>query len=178
MHDLNAKPILFVAILTGLMIVYPARAQTASPERLDEIAERGSHVMPFDLGQTQHIFTKTETGGVQQVIARDAGNTRQIALIRQHLSKISQEFIHGDFSNPAKIHGREMPGLAELRNAKQGQLQVQYKELANGGEIAYSSDVQALRTAIHHWFDAQLADHGSDAIPGLHHGAMQHRHKQ
>ena len=94
------------------------------------------HVMPFDLKQTQHIFTKTETGGVQQVITRSPSNTRQIELIRQHLTKISQEFSRGDFSNPAKIHGQDMPGLAELRNANPGQFRVKFKELSDGAEIA------------------------------------------
>jgi hypothetical protein len=52
------------------------------------------HVIPFDLKQTQHIFSKTETGGVQQVIVRNSSNAQQIELIRQHLTKISQEFAH------------------------------------------------------------------------------------
>ena len=119
--------------------------------------------MPFDLKQTQHLFTQTDKGGVQQVISRDAGNSLQIELIRQHLLKISGEFSRGDFSNPEKIHGKEMPGLAAFRAAKQGQLQVRYNELPNDAEISYSSEDKALVTAIHQWFDAQLADHGHDA---------------
>jgi hypothetical protein len=82
------------------------------------------HVMPFDLKQTQHLFTQTDTGGVQQVIAKNPGNSQQIEVIRQHLLKISGEFSRGDFSNPEKIHGKEMPGLAALRAAKPRQLQV------------------------------------------------------
>ncbi|WP_255556538.1 hypothetical protein [Methylococcus sp. Mc7] len=31
-------------------------------------------------------------------------------------------------------------------------------------------------TAIHQWFDAQLADHGPDAIPGHPHGAVHQMH--
>jgi hypothetical protein len=69
-----------------------------------------------------------------------------------------------------------MPGLAALRTAKQGQLHVQYKELPNGAEITYSAEDKALITAIHQWFDAQLADHGSDAVPGMNHGNMQKMH--
>jgi hypothetical protein len=133
--------------------------------------------MPFDLKQTQHVFDKTETGGVQQVIVREPGNSKQIELIRQHLTKISGEFSHGDFSDPEKIHGKEMPGLAALRTAKPGQLQVQYKELPKGAEIIYSTEDKALITAIHQWFDAQLADHGpADAMPGMNHGNMQKMH--
>jgi len=175
--SLTKQPIsLFAATLIGLVLSQSTFAQAATPERLEEVTQRGMHVMPFDLKQTQHIFSKTETGGVQQVIVRNPSNAQQIELIRQHLTKISQEFAHGDFSNPAKIHGQDMPGLAELRKAKPGQLDVEYKELENGAEITYSSKEPGLIDAIHRWFDAQLADHGSDAIPGHSHGSMHNMH--
>lgn len=162
--------------ILGLTLTHAALAQPASPERLNEVTQRGMHVMPFDLKQTQHIFDKTETGGVQQVIVRDPGNSKQIELIRQHLTKISGEFSRRDFSGPEKIHGKEMPGLSTLRAAEPGQLQVQYKELLDGAEINYSTEDKALITAIHQWFDAQLADHGTDAMPGMNHGDMQKMH--
>ena len=176
MQHLNNKVTLIATAILGLTLTHTVLAQPASPERLNEVTQRGMHVMPFDLKQTQHIFNKTETGGVQQVIVREAGNSKQIDLIRQHLTKISGEFSHGDFSNPEKIHGKDMPGLAVLRTAKSGQLQVQYKELPDGAEITYSAEDKALITAIHQWFDAQLADHGSDAMPGMNHGNMQKMH--
>jgi len=168
---------IFAGVMLGLTLTQPVLAQTASPERLEEITQRGMHVMPFDLKQTQHIFNKTETGGLQQVIVRNPPNTQQVELIRQHLSKITQEFTRGDFSNPAKIHGQDMPGLAELRKAEPGQLHVDYKELENGAEITYSSKEPILIDAIHRWFDAQLADHGPDAVPGHAHGAMHNMHE-
>ena len=69
-----------------------------------------------------------------------------------------------------------MPGLAVLRTAKPGQLQVQYKELPDGAEINYSAEDKALIIAIHEWFDAQLADHCPNAMPGMNHGDMQNMH--
>ncbi len=177
MQHLNTKVILIVSAILGMTLTHAALAQPASPERLNEVTQRGMHVMPFDLKQTQHIFNKTETGGVQQVIVREPGNSKQIELIRQHLTKISGEFSRGDFSDPEKIHGKEMPGLAVLRTAKPGQLHVQYKELPDGAEINYFADDKELITAIHQWFDAQLADHGSDAaMPGMDHGNMHNMH--
>jgi hypothetical protein len=84
----------------------------ADEKRLDEVAERGTHVKPFDLEKTTHGFSKTANGGIQQVIAKDKSDTEQIQLIRDHLSEISEEFRQGDFSKPAHIHGGDMPGLA------------------------------------------------------------------
>jgi hypothetical protein len=144
-----------------------------SNARLDEVAKRGSHVMPFDLEQTTHVFTKTETGGIQQVVVKDKANTSQIKLIREHLSKISQEFKQGDFSNPAKVHGDNMPGLSELRKAKPGELQIAYRELAGGAEITYQSNNPSLQNGLHQWFDAQLSDHARHAVAGHDHPAMQ-----
>ncbi|MFZ2168617.1 MAG: aspartate carbamoyltransferase [Methylococcaceae bacterium] len=172
------KATLIATAIVGLTFIHAALAQPASPERLDEVARRGMHVMPFDLKQTQHFFNKTETGGVQQVIVKDPSNSKQIELIRQHLTKISGEFSHGDFSDPEKIHGKEMPGLSALRAAKPGQLHVHYQELPDGAEITYYADDKVLIAAIHQWFNAQLADHGPDAMPGMNHNHMHDMHKQ
>lgn len=122
--------------------------------------------MPFSLEQTTHIFTKTEKGGLQQVIVKEVSNTEQVKLMQAHLSKISRNFAQGDFSDPARIHGEDMPGLAELRRAKPGEIKVEYKELSNGAQIAYATDDPVLIEAIHRWFDAQLSDHARHAIPG------------
>lgn len=147
-------------------------AEKASDKRLDEVAKRGAHVMPFSLEQTTHVFSKTEKGGVQQVIVKDSANTEQIQLIREHLSKISREFMQGDFSDPARIHGEDMPGLAELKAAKPGRIKIAYRELANGVEIDYSTDDPKLIEAIHRWFEAQLSDHARHAMPGHPHHQM------
>jgi hypothetical protein len=141
-------------------------AGKASEARLDEVAQRGRHVMPFNLEQTTHVFSRTENGGVQQVIVKDKSNAEQIKLIREHLAKISHEFTQGDFSNPAKIHGDTMPGLNELRKAKPGQIKIDYKELTDGAEITYSTDDANFINALHQWFDAQLSDHARHAVTG------------
>lgn len=157
----------FALLITATLATTSVDAvEPASEQRLDEVVERGSHVMPFDLEQTTHVFSKTETGGLQQVIVKDPKNAPQIALIRQHLSKISAEFNKGDFSNPAKIHGKDMPGLDVLRNTQPEHFKADYKELPNGAQITYFSDDKKVIAAIHQWFDAQLSDHARHAIPG------------
>ena len=157
---------------TACHTAYQIRPAIASEARLNEVAVRGAHVMPFALEQTTHVFTKTTQGGVQQVIVKDKGNNEQIKLIREHLLKISHDFTQGDFSNPAKIHGESMPGLAELRKAKQGQIEIKYKDLADGAEITYSTKSPSLIKAIHQWFDAQLSDHARHAVSGHAHHSM------
>jgi hypothetical protein len=163
-------------LLIALLLTTSAySAEKASEQRLDEVAQRGSHVMPFNLEQTTHVFSKTEKGGVQQVVVKDPANTEQIKLIREHLTKISHEFQQGDFSNPAKIHGDSMAGLDELRKAQSGQINIVYKELPDGAEIDYSTESPVLINAIHQWFDAQLSDHARHAISGHSNHQMHHK---
>ena len=120
--------------------------------------------MPFSLARTCHVFLKTATGGIQKVIAKNPGDGEQINLIRGHLMEMVNDFKLGDFSDPIKIHGEQMPGLAELTKAQPKQLKIQYQELPQGGQISYSAKQSRLIHAIHHWFDAQLSDHAHHAM--------------
>ena len=164
-----------VFLLLVLFAVTPVHAaDPADEKRLDEVAERGTHVMPFDLEKTTHIFSKTTNGGVQKIITKSKSDTEQIQLIRDHLLEISNEFRQGEFSKPAHIHGADMPGLAELKTAKPGQIKIEYRALPDGAQIDYSTELPKFINAIHQWFDAQLSDHARHAVPGHSHQHMHH----
>lgn len=146
----------------------------ADAQRQAEVAKRGKDVMPFSLTATTHIFTKGPEGGVQRVIARQSSDTAQVKLVRMHLQEIREQFLKGDFSGPSHIHGQDMPGLAELKDAKPGQIDIAYKDVKGGGELTYKTSAATLVAALHKWFDAQLSDHGKDAMEGhaQHEGMM------
>ncbi|MCO6434714.1 MAG: aspartate carbamoyltransferase, partial [Nitrosomonas nitrosa] len=58
----------FTSLLITLLLITPLYAlEPANEQRLADVAERGVHVMPFDLEKTMHFFTKTTRGGIQQV---------------------------------------------------------------------------------------------------------------
>jgi len=152
---------------TALLLAGPVHAsEEAGKGRQEEILRRGAQVMPFSLARTVHVFAKTKSGGIQQVIVKDAADTGQIRLIRMHLREIAKEFAQGNFSDPVKIHGKDMPGLAELEKARPGELKIAYSEIAKGAQIKYSSANPDIIAAVHRWFDAQLADHAGYAVPG------------
>lgn len=121
-------------------------------------------VMPFDVSKTIHVFKMTDTGGIEKVLARDPRETGQIALIRQHLKHEAQKFQRGDYSDPAKLHGKDMPGLQELE-ANAARIKITYMELPAGAQITFTTHNVHLLTAIHRWFGAQLSEHGADARP-------------
>ena len=129
-----------------------------------DFAEREQTVMPFDVTATLHIFEDTSTGGVQRVVANDAGDSENIALIRSHLKEEAEMFAEGQFSDPSYLHGEAMPGLADLEAAgEQGLLEVSYSDLDDGGQITYSSEDPTVVIALHLWFQAQVVDHGEHA---------------
>lgn len=123
----------------------------------------------------QAEVAKPLDGGTQRVVAKNAADEQQINLVREHMLDIRSQFLKGDFSRPSHIHGADMPGLAELRSSKPGQLSIEYKDLKAGAELAYRTADPKMVAALHQWFDAQLSDHGADAMAGHRHhdhGAM------
>lgn len=156
-----------VLALAGALGVGYAIADTHHRHTADAdaraMADRAASVMPFDLNATTHTFTKTDTGGVEQVVANDPGDQANITLIRQHLQHEADQFANGDFADPATIHGTNMPGLQELQ-AGAHRVQIHYEQIHSGARITYSSTDQVLVAALHAWFDAQNSDHH---MPGM-----------
>jgi hypothetical protein len=151
------------AALTAVLLI--GSPQDSDDDRQSTVAERGQSVMPFDLEQTTHRFTPTKTGGVQDVIADQPDDAKQIGLIRTHLQKEATAFSHGDFRDPAQIHGDSMPGLTGLQEDYE-RIEVRYQERPEGATLTYTTDEPALVNALHDWFKAQLSDHGDHAESG------------
>jgi hypothetical protein len=135
------------------------------------VRELGAAVMPFDLDATLHVFIKTPDGGEQVVIARDPTETTQVELVRRHLHALSIEFSLGRFDDPIAIHGPDMPGVDVLR-ASTGSMAIVYFDVPAGSLITYRTSDPEVVAAIHAWFDAQVADHGLDAVEGPVAGVM------
>jgi len=133
---------LSVALVTltaiGTLLFYATGILT-TPNRHEDIAARGAQVMPFDLEKTVHFFEKLDDGGLQKVVVKEPSNKEQISLIQAHLKKESERFRRGDFSDPAKIHGEDMPGLPELKSGV-GNIEVVYTSLPDGAQIRYTSE--------------------------------------
>lgn len=155
--------ICLLLIIGGVSVYLYGNRQSALSQRQAMIHQKGASVMPFDLSQTTHTFKKTNDGGIQQVIAKDNNDTQQISLIQMHLQMETSLFQKGNFSDPMELHGRTMPGTQELSQGAKN-ISIIYSDLPNGGQITYSTKDTNLITAIHTWFDAQLSDHGSDAM--------------
>ena len=150
-------------VLKALAVVLLLSSSTTFAQTPQARVHEMSHsVMPFDMSKTIHIFKMTESGGIERVLARGPGQTSQVALIRQHLKREAEKFQRGDCSDPANLHGANMPGLNELE-ANASHIKISYCELPAGAQISFKTDGLQLLTAIHRWFGAQLSEHGADA---------------
>jgi hypothetical protein len=163
--DNNSTPTTVVMVLAiiAMLGLLESIGLCASPRRQEEVAAKGAKIMPFDLEQTMHHFQPLESGSLQTVTVKDPFNSTQIALIQAHLKEEAEKFHRGDFSDPAKIHGEDMPGLAALQTGAE-HIDVQYTALPDGAQIRYSTKDPALVMALHQWFAAQRADHGHHAV--------------
>jgi hypothetical protein len=151
---------LFAASIAVLLLIDGAGAVAQTQQQ--HVHDMSHGVMPFDAAKTAHIFRMTESGGIERVVVKETGDTGQVRLIQQHLRKEAGRFEHGDYSDPATLHGASMPGLKELQLGAQ-RVKVSYSDLSNGAEIAFETTDPRLLTAIHRWFGAQLSEHGADA---------------
>lgn len=137
----------------------------STQDRQAEVADKGRSVMPFDLDTTTHRFIPTDDGLLEEVVADDPGDASQISLIRQHLAAEAERFQAGDFSDPARIHGQDMPGLAEL-SAGAAKITISYVDLPAGASLTFRTTEPALVQALHDWGQAQVSDHGAHADQG------------
>src|ERR1700735_477490 len=102
-----------IAALTAVVIFAPLAARADSQPNMD--MQHGAQVMPFNQSQATHMFLPDPSGGVLEIVVHDM-DARQIALVRSHLLGEAAKFIKGDYSDPAFIHGQNMPGLSTLES--------------------------------------------------------------
>jgi len=145
-------------VILMLLACANAGAQTAQ----EHVHGHAHAVMPFDISKTVHVFTMTESGGIERVLVRDPRDAGEVTLVQQHLRKEAERFGEGDYSDPAALHGAQMPGLRELQ-AGAKRISVSYASLPEGAQITFGTADRHLLTAIHRWFGAQLSEHGADA---------------
>ena len=166
-HNKLRNQIVF-AVVT-LSIVMPVAAQNPMPGMMMDpaFAKREREVMPFSLEATLHTFKNANNGGTELVTVKGAKDSKNLALIRSHLSKEAKKFARGDFSDPAYLHGKDMAGLAQVSaGAKAGRIKITYSNLPTGAQLRYVTKDVRLVKALHVWFSAQVKQHGNHAMTG------------
>jgi hypothetical protein len=153
--------VLLLAVLTACSSRPPGDAEDAahvlSDSEFTELQARGEVTMGVDQYTSTHLFDDLPDGGRIE-LQRNEQDPTGVEQIRQHLQHIARAFAAGDFSDPASVHGHEMPGTAVMAQ-KKDVITYSYAPLPRGGEVRITTrDPDAVR-ATHAFLAAQRGEH-------------------
>ena len=147
--------------------MHPGHDAAGGDSAFMALQERGRAAMGVDQHTSTHRFDSLADGGRIE-LQRDADDPGGVETIRAHLRAIATAFAAGDFTTPAFVHLREVPGAAVMA-AKRGAIAYAYHDLPRGGEVRIrTADPEALR-AVHEFLAFQRHDHRAGGEGGHEH---------
>jgi hypothetical protein len=154
-----AAGLAFVAI--ALAAGRPVAAQDHAPATSDSayarLQERGKTAMGVDQYTSRHVFEALPDGGRIE-LQRSEDDAAGTETIRSHMQEVAAAFKAGDFSTPAFVHWREVPGVRVMMERRETMTWT-YKPLPRGGEVRITSADTAAVKAVHEFLAFQNSDH-------------------
>jgi hypothetical protein len=136
------------------------------------VQARGAEVMGVDQQAATHVFEDLADGGRILFTANDASDTSAVRTIQAHLRAQATAFAAGDFSGPARVHGRAVPGT-DVMAARRRSMRYDASDRPDGGELRIvATDPEAL-AAVRRFLQFQREDHRAAGHEG-HGAAMDH----
>jgi hypothetical protein len=129
---------------------------------------RGRQAMGVDQYTSTHHFDALPDGGRIE-LQRDVDDPVGVAQIRTHLQEIAKAFTSGDFTTPAFVHLRQVPG-ADVMAARRAFITYTFRELPRGGELRMTTKDPEALVAIHAFLAFQRQEHRAG---GVEHGKME-----
>jgi hypothetical protein len=156
-----------ISIIAMLLLPITLHAQQKPPARHDTaftaMQERGRSAMGVDQYTSTHHFDALQDGGRIE-LQRDVDDSAGVARIRAHIREIALAFKSGDFSTPAMVHLRQVPG-AQIMAARRSLITYEARDLPRGAELYIrTSDAEAQR-AIHAFMAFQRGEHHATGMP-------------
>lgn len=105
---------------------------------------------PFNRHDSTQVFQENQSGGIQQIVAKDPNDKALIAAIRSYLEAEAERFGNGDYSGPLK-------GVRYLKVVKPDHIGIIYRNVPAGAAIDYVGRDVAAVDAIHKWLDAEIS---------------------
>ena len=140
---------------------HPGHAGAAAAARpdsaFDALQRRGKAAMGVDQYTSVHRFDDLADGGRIE-LQRAAADTAGVRTIREHLQAIARAFAGGDFSTPAFVHMRDVPGTAAMARLR-GKIRYDYSPLPGGGEVRITTADREAIDAVHQFMAFQRGDH-------------------
>lgn len=136
---------------------HPPGASAAIDPGYTGMQTRGQMAMGVDQYTSSHKFDVLPDGGRIE-LQRNVDDALGVAQIRAHLRLIQHAFQEGDFSTPAFVHMREMPGTLVMA-AKRRAIRYSYADLPRGGEVRMTTADSEAHAAIRAFMAAQRSEH-------------------
>lgn len=157
----------FVRFAAMLFLPIAVRAQKEPPARHDSafaaMQERGRAAMGVDQYTSTHHFDALPDGGRIE-LQREGDDSAGVARIRAHMREIAVAFKSGDFSTPAMVHLREVPG-AQVMATRRSLITYEAHDLPRGAELFIRTHDDAARHAIHEFMAFQRGEHHATGKP-------------
>lgn len=147
------RALLYVVLAGSVTLGSTAEAQ----DSFSGLQKRGAVAMGVDQYTSVHKFDDLADGGRIE-LQRDRDDTAGTRVIREHLRTIAAAFKSGDFSTPAFVHLKEVPGTAEMAR-RSAAIRYAYKPLPRGGELRISTTDPAAVKAVHEFMAFQRGEH-------------------
>jgi hypothetical protein len=113
--------------------------------------------MGVDQHTSVHRFDDLADGG-RITLQRDTDDAVGTTTIRRHLHDIAGAFARGDFSTPAFVHMRSVPGATTMAS-RRARIRYAVDDVARGGTLSMTSTDRPAVNAIHAFLAYQRADH-------------------
>lgn len=146
---------LFAASL--VLIAVAGDASRAQDSSFAGMQRRGKVAMGVDQYTSIHKFDDLKDGGRIE-LQRDRDDAAGVRAIRQHLKDIETAFSTGDFTTPAFVHMRDVPGTS-IMAAKRAAIRYRFTALPRGGELRIITADSAARDAVHQFLAFQRGEH-------------------
>jgi len=148
---------LTVALAMAALAACERKATAAADTGFAAMQARGKMAMGVDQYTSTHTFDALPDGG-RITLVRDADDSLGIQQIRAHLHLIQHAFEAGDFSTPAFVHMKQMPGTAVMADRRSA-IAYSYADVPRGGALRMTTSDSAALAAIHEFMGAQRGEH-------------------
>ena len=145
-------------VVAGLLVTATAAgAQASKDTSFAAMQQRGKMAMGVDQYTSVHKFDDLADGGRIE-LQRDRDDSAGVHTIREHIHGIAEAFAKGDFSTPAFVHMKDVPGV-KVMSAKRKSITYTPKALPRGAELRITtSDPEAIK-AVHEFLAFQRGEH-------------------
>src|SRR5215510_3011345 len=151
-------------LLITAMVFFGSRSASGQDTSFAAMQQRGRQAMGVDQYTSIHRFDALPDGGRIE-LQREKDDSIGVAAIRAHIRGIASAFKSGDFSAPAFVHMKMVPG-ASVMAAKRSVIVYEARDLPRGAELRIrTTDPEAL-AAIREFMAFQRSEHHPDSATG------------